>query len=453
MKVVVYHTNDFHSEFENLKKVHQYIRANKTAQDLYLDSGDYADISSVAVLADGGVSAMKLMVDSQVDAMTLGNNEIDLGKEGIKALAQCGIPLVSANIRDTQYQPIDGILSSMILTRANQRFLILGVAPYYSNTFEHESYNTFFLMGDIRTVEPIKLLKQALAEQAGKYDYCILLSHSGLIVDQRILAEVPEIQLCLGGHSHDIATKKGYSQSGRGERLGKVTLEITDSGIVEVENTQIDLAEVANERFDELYEEVKETTDKIMSKPLPCIRELTFDALDESELINFICDGLMQEGESDLAIMHAGIAERNLTNPVSQKSLLETFPSKLNPTYYKIRGKAIREAIYLSLDSEHVKQAGRGAGFRGHILGTLGFSRNVQVVKGTGEITIDNQPLADEKIYNLVTDDYLQRGVGYPSLRVEDSQATFAPGFIRDIAEKNLMNVALYEQAKIKRVI
>ena len=452
MNVVIYHTNDFHSNFNNLKQVHAYIRANKTEHDLYLDSGDYTDLSSIVVQADVGKSAMKLMIDSQIDAMSLGNNEIDLGKEAIVALTKSGVPLLSANIRDLDHKMIDGIYSSIIMSKADKRFLIIGLSPYYSKDFEHASYDTFFMMGGVTTKDPIALVKQELEKQKGQYDYAILLSHSGLFVDKVMLEQLPEIGLCLGGHTHDIATSKGYSQSGQGEKLGKITLEITETGIVEIENIQLDLVEQQNTRFDTLYKEIETTTDQILSQPLPHIRALAFDAFNESELINFICDALMKEKPSDLAIMHTGIAERALTNLVSRKSLIENFPSKLNPTYYQIPGKAIREAILLSFDQAHIRSSGKGPGFRGSVLGTLGFSQNVKVVKNTGQITIDGHPLDDDKIYSIVTDDYLQRGSGYPSLRVEDSEAAFEPGFIRDLVEKYLMDEEVFESSKMQRV-
>lgn len=452
MNVIIYHTNDFHSNFNNLKKVHAYIKANKTADDLYLDSGDYTDLSSIIVQADSGKSAMQLMVDSQLDAMSLGNNEIDLGKEALVELAKSGVPLLSTNIRDLNHKNIDGIFSSLILQRAGKRFLIVGLSPYYSKNFEHASYDLFFMMGGVTTEEPIALLKEELEKQKGQFDYAILLSHSGLFVDKVILEKLPEINLCLGGHTHDIATFKGYSQSGQGEKLGKITLEITDTGIVESENIQIDLIEQSNERFDTLYKEAETTTTQILSQPLPIIRELAFDALNESELINFICDALMKEKKSDLAIMHTGIAEQALINPVSKKSLIENFPSKLNPTQYQLSGKAIREAILLSFDVKHIKNSGKGPGFRGRILGTLGFSQNVQVEKSTGQITIDGYPLEDDQIYSVITDDYLQRGSGYPSLKVGDHEATFEPGFIRDLVEKYLLDEEIFASSKVQRV-
>lgn len=454
MNIVIYHSNDFHSDFNNLKKVNSYLRKNKTKNDLYFDSGDYTDLSSIIVEADGGKSAMKLMVDSQLDAMAIGNNEIDLGCCALEKLTESGIPLISTNLRNLNNASVQGVLSSKIFIRAGKRLLVLGLSPYYSKDLLHEAYDLFFMMGGLRTHEPIELLKEEIEKQKEKYDYCILLSHSGLGIDQMILEAVSEIDLCLGGHTHDIETYRGYSQSGKGEKLGKITLEVIEGQLVEVENIQLDLKESNDLQFDKLYSEIEKSTDRILSKPLSYIRELPFTAFKQSELINFICDALMKEShyECDLAIMHAGIAEKALVHPISRKSLIETFPSKLNPTKYKINGKELREAIHLSFDDENIRRSGKGAGFRGSVLGTLGFSRNVKIIEESRVITIDGQLLEDDKSYLIITDDYLQRGSGYPSLKVADSEAIFEPGFIRDLVEKYLMDEELFKFSKEIRI-
>lgn len=132
--------------------------------------------------------------------------------------------------------------------------------------------------------------------------------------------------------------------------------------------------------------------------------------------------------------------------------MIENFPSKLNPTWFHVSGQAIKEVVELSLDEEHIRQDGRGAGFRGYVLGTLGFSSNVKITKNPLTIMIDGQMLDEEKEYYIVSDDYLQRGTGYPSLRVGDDEAAFDKRFIRDVVEEHLMDGEAFESAKIQRV-
>ncbi|RRD92389.1 bifunctional metallophosphatase/5'-nucleotidase [Clostridiales bacterium COT073_COT-073] len=451
MRVHIYHTNDIHSNYSFLKKVYCYLLKHKTENDFYFDSGDYNDLTSFLVQADKGISAMDLWLQCRPDAMALGNNEIDMEKEAVAKLAAENYPIICCNLTDAQNQPIEHLKSSLIIEKSGQRFLILAVAPYYGAHMRPNTYNLFFEMGDLRTQETFGCIRAELQKQKGNYDYCILLSHSGLKVDIEIRRQFPEIHLCLGGHTHNIYSEKGYSQSGRGERLGKITLEVIDNKIKEIENIQIELPEAENSYFDNLLAEKEAAANQILSQELAVLAELSFHPFAECELINFICDALRKQFKGDLAMMHHGIAEGALVRPVSLKSLLETFPSKLNPTIYPILGKHIKTAVQLSFDAEHIRESGVGAGFRGRVLGTLGFSSNVEITQSPLQIYIDGQLLQEDKEYLLITDDYLQRGTGYPSLKVENDKAKYDKWFIRDLVRHFLLDAEVFEQAKKRR--
>lgn len=451
MRLQIYHTNDIHSNFAFLKRVHGYLAAHAEAADFYFDSGDFTDLKNVIVQADRGMTAIGLLKACAVDAMALGNNEIDLGCEDVSQIAN--VPILSVNAVQNDGSPLPNLFSSLILERCGKRFLILGFSPYYSYELVPNKYNLFFEMGNIHTTEPIAAARAVLEARRGQYDYCIALSHSGHVVDGLLRKNLPEIDLWLGGHTHAVLTEKEYTMSGMGEKLGRITLEIEETGIHPVESIQIDPPECENAVFDALLAEASEKADRILSAELETAGELAFDPLAESPLTNFLCDCLRHHFGGDLAMMHAGIAEGPLVCPVSRKSLLETFPSKLNPTVYRIRGASLLEAARQSLDEEFIRQDGRGAGFRGHILGCLGYSCNVQITRQPFSMRIDGRPVEPEREYTVVTDDYLQRGTGYPSLRVPDSEATFDKWFIRDMVQHSLTEAELFRRAYIPRIV
>ncbi len=453
MRVYIYHTNDIHSNYEFLKRVHHYLRVNKSENDLYFDSGDYTDLKNVIVQADQGQSAMEMLMSCGLDGMTLGNNEVDMGYEAVSQLVNQGAPMIVANVTDNQDNLIENMPVSKLFVRAGKRFLVIGIAPYYKEDMTPSGYNVFSMMGNLKFHPPVELVRKELDKEKGNYDYCILLSHSGYIVDEKMRKELPEVDLWLGGHSHEVKSQKGYSQSGMGEFLGKITLEINGDEITEVENEQLTLPEAQNKEFEELLQQKEKLADKILSKELPVIRDLEFNPFRESELINYVCDCLLKKFGGDLAIMHCGIAENSMARPVSRKSLVATFPSKLNPTFYTIKGEGIIEAIKLSFDEAHIREDGRGPGFRGHVLGTLGFSANVRISRNPFYVEVDGKRVEKDREYKIVTDDYLQRGTGYPSLRVPNERAQYHKWFIRDLAQHYLMDSEVFEMSKIKREV
>lgn len=445
----IYHTNDIHADFSFLSRVHGYLSAHREQQDFFFDSGDFMDLKSIIVQSDQGRTAMELMKLCRPEAMTLGNNEIDLGNEHLEELVS--LPLLCANATHNDSTEIQGLKSHMIFQRCGKRFLVIGLAPYYGAGMVANRYNLFFEMGNIHTTDPIPAVRGILEENRGKYDFSILLSHSGHLVDRELEKKLPPVDLWLEGHSHAVITEKRYSQSGKGEFLGRVTLELDEQGIRIVDSMQIELPEQGSPAFDARLEQSRASAEEILSRELPVVRELEFDPFRESELTNFICDCLKKEFGGDLAMMHSGISQGPLVRPVSRKSLIENFPSKLNPTIYTLSGEKLLEAARLSMEDAHIRQSGQGSGFRGTVLGCLGFSSNVTICRFPFSMEIDGRPVEPEKRYTLVTDDYLQRGTGYPSLAVPDDQARFDKRFIRDLVQEHLSDEAVFRTASISR--
>lgn len=449
MLLNIYHTNDIHADLSFLSRVCAYLTAHRQEADFYFDSGDFLDLKSVLVQADRGKSALELLSLCRPEAMAVGNNEIDLGSEDLARLA--GLPMLCANICRNDVTPVPGLKSHVILERRGKRFLIIGLAPYYGAGMIADKYNLFFEMGNLHTLDPIPAVTRILNENRGKYDFSILLSHSGHLVDRELAKRLPPVDLWLGGHSHTVVTETGYSQSGKGEYLGRVTLDIGEQEIRILDSTQIELPAQGSPMFDARLENAQAAAEAILSRELPILRELDFDPFRESALTNFICDCLHTEFGGDLALMHSGIALGPLRRPVSRKSLIELLPSKLNPTIYALPGEKLLEAIRSSLDDAYIRQSGQGAGFRGTVLGCLGFSSNVTVHRDPLAVEIDGKPLEPHNIYTIVTDDYLQRGSGYPSLAVPDRAARFDKRFIRDLVEEYLMNGETFQAAEAKR--
>lgn len=450
MIINIYHTNDIHSNYEFLRRVHAYIRENKKENDLYLDSGDFLDVSSLLVESDGGISAMKLFMDAKLDCMTIGNNEVDLGLFNLEKLMDEGFPIISANIYSDKLKPLRNLRRSLIIEVEDIKFLILGVSPYFSNNLKYSSYNTFYLLNEIQATNPVEEIKKEFEKYKGQYDHVIFLSHSGHYVDE-YLKEFFKFDLILSGHTHVIISKDNYTMSGKGDTLGKIVIDVDKDNLTVLENIQIDLPEVDNKRFDKILIDKMSFAEKILSKEINAKDDLEFNPFTENRLINFLCDALYKHYDVDFAFMHNGISEGSLSRPMSKLLIHKNFPSKLNPTTFTVKGSNLRKSILQSLDNEFIKQSGEGAGFRGTVLGTLGFSHNVKIKLYPFLVTINGKQLDDDKYYSVVSDDYLQRGTGYTSLRTFDN-IKHDKYFIRDFLMLYLGDDEIYEQSKIKRI-
>ena len=446
----IYYTNDIHANYSFLKKVRYYLNQHMTKDDIYLDGGDFSDLKDLIIQCDKAYSAADLYDDIPLAAMAVGNGEIDLSHDALIKLGT-KLPLLSCNITDNDGNRLDNIKPSLIIERMNARFLIIGISPFYSHKMEDNGYNVFSMMGNLKINPPEDYIRHELDINRNKYDYCLLLSHSGSNIERYLLDKFKEIDFCLGGHSHEVINEEKLLQTGMGEYLGVITLELKNDSITKTDSELVRLNDVEDICFDKKLNKKKKYADSLLSKELETVSDLTFNPYTESQLTNFICDALLKKFNGDLAIMHAGISESPLLKPVSRKSLIENFPSKLNPAIYKLKGINIIEAVKLSLDKEHIRQSGRGPGFRGTVLGTLGFSHNVRITQNPFLITVNDETIEEEKEYTIVTDDYLQRGTGYPSLAVPDTQVQYHIWFIRDLVQNYLNDSEVFESARIKR--
>lgn len=450
MKINIYHTNDIHSNYSFLQNVHRYMHANKTDNDFYFDVGDYNDIKSILVDSDKGITAMDLFMQCKLDLMAIGNNEIDLEYKNIINLVK-RFPIVSSNVTDSNDNDIEDLCKSVILNKAGKRFLIMSVAPYYGFNFSPGKYNKFFMLGNIKTQDPFVSIENELQKNKDKYDFSILLSHSGHNIDKKLMEHFSDINLFLGAHTHIITIEDKYSMCGKGELLGKIQLEIKDDQINIIEILHIDLSDEENPEFELVFAEKLAKASEILSVEIESYEDLNFDPYKENRLINFICDALYTRLECDFAIMHNGISEGPLNKPVSRKTLLENMPSKLNPTVFPVLGIDIIEAVKQSFDEKIIKQEGSGAGFRGTKLGTLGFSHNIEISENPFYMKVNGEDIKLDKVYKVASDDYLQRGTGYTSLRTPDEAATYENMFIRDFVKENLMDKNIFETSKIRR--
>lgn len=452
----IFHTNDIHSEYENMERLASFLKKYKTSDDLYLDAGDTGDLKSLMVIGSKGVVSATLMNYLKVDAMAVGNNESELGQEWVELITK-EMPLLSCNLKTIDGNDLNYLQNSKIITKNDIRFLIIGTSPFYSASLEEGAYNFFLELDGLKSIEPIQAIQQEIEKYQGEYDVCILLSHSGIESDEYIAKSVNGIDIIIGGHSHTqiddifkinhtmIVQAKSYA-----EYIGCLDITFNENKMDQVSYQLIPLdKEEKDQDFIELVNRCNEQAIDQLNEPVAHIEELNYDLVNECHLINFICDALMKLHPCDFAMIYHGIVNHSLKGDVSKMDLIHCSPSKLNPTFVKVMGKQIRDAFELSLDKEYCLQSGKGPGFRGDKLGTLGFSSNVQIKDQ--KILINGVCLDDQKEYSIMIDDYLQRGARYPSLKTPEKDAKFFRGFIRDLIEDHLNDEECFTSCKIKR--
>ncbi len=436
MNIRILHTNDVHSRFENFAKITSKIKGFKNDTTLILDAGDFNDFMRLELQGTDGRAGCSLLNIAGYDAITVGNNEGFQGVEILESMASTGlVPFISCNLHKADKSNIKGLKRSIIVDKGGFKFLIIGLTPMF---------NVFFSLLNMYASNPIDEIKREIEENRGKYDICILLSHSGIDADLEIAKKIDGIDIIIGGHSHTlmdnakVVNKTIIHQSGNyGEHIGVLNIEIKEGKISEfiANNIKVEDMVADSEIIQELSKQ-KQIAVEALSQPLYEIdRHIWHDVVEENPITNLLADALIDVIPCDLSIINSGIISGGIRmGAVSNKKLLEISPSPLNPTYMEIEGKYIKEALRLSLQADICLQDGKGAGFRGKYLGRLHVSNAIIEHNGTDilRVKLKDGELEDEKTYRVATSDYLQRGTGYSSL-ANNKNERFNPEYTRDV--------------------
>lgn len=257
--VTLLHTNDLHGHLEpwtgwegelagqragglaRLATLVERVRREVGAERvLLLDAGDTLGDTQLAARTQGRavIEAMNLM---RYDAMVVGNHEPDFGMQVLRErAAEARFPMLAANLFDAQGGRI--VAGTLVREVGGVRVGILGLA--YPNTPLTTAPSNvqgvrFAAAARIARTE-VPRLREAGAQ------IVIALTHLGLSADQALAEAVPDIDVIVGGHSHN--RMREPLRAGRtlivhagahGSDLGRLDLTVREGRIVEHRRTLI----------------------------------------------------------------------------------------------------------------------------------------------------------------------------------------------------------------------
>jgi len=453
MRLKIIHTNDVHSNFENFSKAATLIRQHKDDHTLILDGGDFADFKSIELQGTKGMAAIELLESVGYDALTIGNNEMFNGIDTLEHMASNStFPYISNNLLRKDKSEVHGVVKSAILYKNGLRILVTGSSP------DLDVFNDGL---GVHTLPFKEAISQEIKNNEGNYDLCILLSHIGTVADEVLAMEIPEIDVIISAHDHQLYKEAKVvngaimnSAGNYGEHVGILELDLVDGQVYLVHSETISTKGMEiDEQVTSILKENKEKAIEALSRPLFTLyKPLWHDVIEENPITNLIADGLRVMLNCDIGMINSGIVNAGAFGELSNKKLIEICPSPLNPTSFEIKGKDIKLAIEQSLDSQACLSDGRGAGFRGKYLGRLHVSgaKIVHDGKTVQEIYIGDKPLDEEGWYSVASSDFLQRGSGYASL-ANNRNEKYRAEEIRDVIGLFANRPEFIEKAYINR--
>jgi len=226
--LTILYTNDIHDRLAPLASLGELIEEERASGSpvLLFDSGDTWQDFRVPLYAVWGADEMvEWMNRVGYDAMAIGNHELYYGAERLAKLSsKTNFPLLCANMIPLAENPVPFVPYTMIST-GGMRVLVIGLI-----TAEYLSYPDYPWL---KYIDAAQAIQRVLKETEGKADFVVVLGHLPVAQAVQIARVIPDIDVFLTGHSHEITpdpVREGKTlilQAGAfGRYLGCLKLEI-----------------------------------------------------------------------------------------------------------------------------------------------------------------------------------------------------------------------------------
>ncbi|MCR8643678.1 bifunctional metallophosphatase/5'-nucleotidase [Paenibacillus sp. N1-5-1-14] len=455
-KLVILHTNDLHSHFEQMPKIAQYVSEMRTRigedQLLLLDIGDHMDRMFPQTEGTAGQANIEIMNATHYEAAVLGNNEgLTFTRADLQACYEhnAKFTLIGSNIKEQATGDLPSWMVPYLITVKNGiRVGLIGLTIDFTDFYEELGW---------KVEDPIKCAAHWARILRPQVDLLVVMSHLGIRHDERLAEEVEGIDVILGGHTHHVIEEPRLIGSSYlcaagkfGEYVGEVHVSFDQDAKKLVSITgrlqsTVDLED--NKGIRAIIDHasvVAKATLGLEAAKLP--EALHMNWYEESVLGNLLASGLRSWADAEIGLVNAGQILRGLeAGSVTKGKLLEICPPPINPCRILLRGSDLLEALEQSLLTEYTHKPIRGYGFRGEFLGMLcidgaevTYDSSKPPMERIIDVQIGGKPLIADNMYTVGTIDMFTFGVGYLSLSRGMETRYLLPEFLRDVLRSQL---------------
>ncbi len=451
-EIVLFHTNDLHSHFENWPKIRRLVKAKRSLYQkegktvVTIDLGDFSDRCHPLTEATDGRANVAIMNTLAYDLVTIGNNEgIGNSKKQLEHLYdQATFEVVLANLEEPKTQTLPDFCQAykIMTTKEGTKLGFIGLTAPFPLTYNPNGWT-------IKQVEAV--LPQLITEVAPQCDVLILLSHLGIDTDFMIAANYPEIQVILGSHTHHLfkdGEKINHVQlaaAGKyGQYIGEVHLFVdADTKQVTSYAKTIETASLEEQATDakEIAGYLTEGHRLLQAQQIAQIPEtLSTDLRQPHAFITVALKALKEAGQTEAAVLNNGLFLADLPEGIiNTDQLHEALPHPMHLIKVTLKGSDMSRLIREMEKSRQFlrKFPIRGMGFRGKIFGELcydgiRFERNSQTVFWQGK------PIQPEQKYTLTTVDHFQFVPFFPTIELVGEVEFLFPDVLRTVVANYL---------------
>ena len=425
--VTILHFNDFHghllprviddkgTQAGGMARMATMVRETRAYNDthdvetLLLCAGDVLQGTpmSSAYLGEPDFLCMNIM---GVDAMCVGNHEFDFGQPTLlERVMQAAFPVLAANIMvEETGRPL--VTPYVVRELGRETAAIVGLTTPDTRIESHHRN----VMG-LSFEDPAATMRRILPKITPRTNFIIALTHQGLDADRRLAAAIPEIDVIIGGHTHDAlyAPEKVANalicQAGSEARyLGQLDAYVEDGAIVKyrgfLREVRSDIKEAPDIKaiVDRYHEKLRRDLEQVLahtSVHLEGDRDIIRNQ--ETNLGNMITDALRAHAQTDMVLLNSGGIRASVNRgPITLGDFQTVMPFDNELVVMRLTGAQVLEALHHS-----ASMSPDDGGF----LQVSGLSFVIRG-KDVEQVMVGKSPLEADKTYTVATSDFLQGG-------------------------------------------
>lgn len=400
------------------------------------------------------------------DVVATGNHEFDDGpEEFMKFIESADFPIIGGNFDVTRDPNLAGkIKGSYVIEVGGEKIGIIGATT--EDTPEIASPGDNVVFSDV--IEYVRGASEAL--DAAGINKIILLSHIGYTIDQDVAANLPLVDVIVGGHSHTLLSNVAENAAGPyptmvtnpegvevpvvqanqyGKYLGSIAVTWDDNGVVtkaEGEPVLIDKSVTGNEDFKTQLAALAAPIEEAMGVVIGS----TTDAIDgarencrakECAMGTLIADAILDrvaDQGATIAIQNGGGVRASIdAGEITVGEVITVLPFSNTLATVQVSGADVIEAL-----ENGVSDVENGAGRFPQVAG-LKYSYTLAnppgerisdvLVKGDGDSWV---PIDEAATYTIVTNNYVRGGGdGYGTFAEGENAYDFGPPLEQVLAD------------------
>lgn len=394
----ILHTNDLHAHDDSysdrghiiggmarIAHLMQFLRAHNP-DVVTVDAGDIFQGTPYFNLYHGEVE-VQMLNDAGYDIYTIGNHEFDDGPDNLaKQLQKAKFSVINCNLDASSCPALAAIIKPSVIEEIHgQKVAFVGaITPDLQHVTLHAN-GVKVINADGDWTAPIKQEVARLKNQG--IDKIILVTHVGVELDRQ-LAQIPDVDVIVGGHSHTRLDKPIIVehpdgshciivQTGcYGRAIGKLDLAFDDQGKLDMPDTHYHLINITNrihqDRQIARYLDEKSQPFQAIRKEIVATATRDFDNgffryPCDSPLGDLITDalaaGTQQYGATIALHNRGGIRGRIDKGPINEEKVEEVLPFDNTLYVATITGNELRKVLENSVGGRPAQPIMLGAKF------------------------------------------------------------------------------------------